>query len=366
MDFKEEILQLSEKIGKLKEAVATEEATKTAFVLPMINALGYDVFDPTEVVPEMDCDLVKSKGEKIDYAILKDGEPIMLIECKDSRKNLDLHSTQLQKYFVANKSRFGVLTNGIEWRFYTDIDKQNIMDEKPFLVVNMQNLSDANIEQLKKFHKSNYNEKEIFSVANELKYMTEIKSILQKEISNPSSSFVEYFVRKVYSGRVYPSVIEQFSPFVKKSFSNVINDIIQDRLNTAIKNEEQQTEITSQEDKAEEEDNGMVTTQEELDAFEIVKAVLAEKYDVSELCHTAFKSYFLIYYAKEQYWWVCRLSLKQYSKAIIFPDKVHSGNYERVNLSGINDLYNLKDKLWEAMRLQIERRQEWHSQHEQA
>ena len=153
MDFKDTILQLSEKIAKQKETEAKEEATKTAIILPMIYALGYDVFDPTEVVPEMDCNLIKTKGEKIDYAILKDGEPIMLIECKDSKQNLNLHSTQLQKYFVASKSRFGVLTNGIEWRFYTDIDKQNIMDEKPFLVVNMLDPSNDDIEQLKKLCK---------------------------------------------------------------------------------------------------------------------------------------------------------------------------------------------------------------------
>lgn len=357
MDFKDAILQLSEKIVKQKEMVATEEATKTAFILPMINALGYDVFDPTEVVPEMDCDLIKSKSEKIDYAIMKDGEPIMLIECKDSKQVLDLHSTQLQKYFVASKSHFGVLTNGIEWRFYTDIDKQNIMDTKPFLVVSMLDLSNDDIEQLKKFHKAYYNEQEIISTANELKYMTEIKAIVQKEISNPSPLFVKYFAKQVCSGCVWQSVIDQFTPFVKQAFSSVINDIIQDRLNSAIKNEEHQSEITSQED------NGIVTTQEELDAFEIVKAILAEKYDVSELCYKDFKTYFLIYYAKEQYLWLCRLSLKQYSKSIIFPDKEHSGNYEKVELQNINTLYNLKDKLLEAMRLQVERKDHWDNKH---
>ena len=361
MDFKDAILQLSKKIVKQKEMVATEEATKTAFILPMINALGYDVFDPTEVVPEMDCDLIKVKGEKIDYAILKDGDPIMLIECKDSKQVLDLHSTQLQKYFVASKSHFGVLTNGIEWRFYTDIDKQNIMDTKPFLVVSMLDLSNNDIEQLKKFHKAYYNELEIISTANELKYMTEIKAIVQNEIINPSPAFVKYFAKQVCLGCVWQSVIDQFTPFVKQAFSSVINDIIQDRLNSAIKNEEHQSEITSQEDKVEEEDNGIVTTQEELDAFEIVKAILAEKYDVSELCYKDFKTYFLIYYANEQYWWVCRLLLRQYSKSVIFPDKEHSGNYEKISLSSVNDLYNLKDKLCEAMRLQVEKRQKWNN-----
>ena len=362
MDFKDTLLQLSEKIVKQKKMVATEEATKTAFILPMINALGYDVFDPTEVVPEMDCDLIKVKGEKIDYAILKDGDPIMLIECKDSKQVLDLHSTQLQKYFVASKSRFGVLTNGIEWRFYTDIDKQNIMDTKPFLVVSMLDLSNDDIEQLKKFHKAYYNEQEIISTANELKYMTEIKAIVQKEISNPSPLFVKYFAKQVCSGFVWQSVIDQFTPFVKQAFSSVINDIIQDRLNSAIKNEEQNTETLTI-NETDLEDSGIVTTQEELDAFEIVKAILSEKYDISDIYYKDFKSYFLIYYAKEQYLWVCRLSLKQYSKSIIFPDKEHSGNYEKVELSSINELYNLKDKLWEAMRLQVERKDNWDNKH---
>lgn len=361
MDFKDTILQLSEKIEKQKETVATEEATKTAFILPMINALGYDVFDPTEVVPEMDCDLTRSKGEKIDYAILKDGDPIMLIECKDSKQNLDLHSTQLQKYFVASKSRFGVLTNGIEWRFYTDIDKQNIMDEKPFLVVNMQNLSDANIEQLKKFHKSYYDEKEIFSTANELKYMTEIKSILQKEISTPSSSFVEYFVRQVYSGRVYPSVVEQFTPFVKKSFSSVINDIIQDRLNTAIKNEEQNAETVTT-DEAELDDGGIVTTQEELDAFGIIKEILSKKYDITELAFKDCKRYFLIY-NNDKSWWICRLSLNLYSRHITFPNEDYNGEYKKVDISSIDDIYNLKEQLFMSMQIALNRKQRWYNNH---
>lgn len=362
MDFKDAILKLSEKIVKQKEMVATEEATKTAFILPMINALGYDVFDPTEVVPEMDCDLIKVKGEKIDYAIIKDGDPIMLIECKGSKQVLDLHSTQLQKYFVASKSRFGVLTNGVEWRFYTDIDKLNIMDTKPFLVVNMLDLSNDDIEQLKKFHKAYYSEQEIISTANELRYMTEIKAIVQKEISNPSPLFVKYFAKQVCSGCVWQSVIEQFTPFVKQAFSSVINDIIQDRLNSAIKNEEQNTETLTTNNTALE-DSGIVTTQEELDAFEIVKTILSEKYDISDIYYKDFKTYFLVYYAKEPYWWICRLSLKRYSKFIIFPDKGHSGNYEKVELSNINELYSLKDKLWEAMRLQVERKIEWYNTH---
>ena len=236
MDFKDQIQQISERISKQKDMITTEEATKNAFIMPMITALGYDVFNPFEVVPEMDCDLTK-RGDKIDYAIMKDEQPILLIECKHCRQKLDLHNTQLAKYFAASNTRFGVLTNGVEYRFYADLEKQNIMDEKPFLIINVLDLSDNDIEQLKKFHKSYYNETEILSTANELKYTTEIKNILSSEFSSPSPEFVKFITRQVYDGAIWQSVIEQFTPIVKKSISSIINDIISDRLNNAIKND---------------------------------------------------------------------------------------------------------------------------------
>ena len=133
MDFKDSILQLADRVSSLKESILTEEATKNAFIMPFIQILGYDVFNPLEVVPEMDCDITKKKGEKIDYAIMKDGSPIMLIECKHWKQDLNLHDNQLKRYYVASKAKFGVLTNGIVYRFYADLIKENIMDDVPFL-----------------------------------------------------------------------------------------------------------------------------------------------------------------------------------------------------------------------------------------
>ena len=140
MDFKDSIKQISERIETLKANLPTEEATKTALIMPFINALGYDVFNPLEVLPEMCCDIGTKKGEKIDYAIMKDGEPIILIECKHWEQDLNLHDNQLLRYFNVSKAKFGVLTNGITYRFYTDLSEPNIMDEKPFLEINMLDL----------------------------------------------------------------------------------------------------------------------------------------------------------------------------------------------------------------------------------
>ena len=363
MDFKDQILQLSDRIKKQKDSISTEEATKNAFIMPLIASLGYDVFNPFEVVPEMDCDLIKKKGEKIDYAIMKDENPILLIECKHCKQDLNLHDTQLQKYFVASKSRFGVLTNGIEYRFYTDLEKVNIMDERPFLVVNMLDLSDADIEQLKKFHKSYYNENNVLSTANELKYTTEIKEIFNKEIQSPTSDFVRFFAKQIYTtGQITQKVVEMFTPLVKKSMSMVINDIIAERLNTAMKNDEQVEDTTNissnlpnspkenTENKLPEgivymdKEAGIITTQEEMDAYNIVRSILRRSVDASRITYKDYKTYFVISLDNSQWYWICRISIGARKKQIGIPvNKYKSCDW--IQIDSIDDIFKYADRL---------------------
>ena len=370
MDFKDQVVRLSDNIKKQKDKIATEEATKNAFIMPMIAALGYDVFNPFEVVPEMDCDLIKKKGEKIDYAIMKDENPILLIECKHCKQDLNLHDTQLQKYFVASKARFGVLTNGIEYRFYTDLEKINIMDEKPFLIVNMLDLSDADIEQLKKFHKSYYNEEDVLSTANELKYTTEIKSILNNEFASPTAEFVRFFARQAYtSGQITSKVIDMFTPLVKKSITSVINDIISDRLNTAIKNSEQTSDSlqtidntsinTSTEDTEKklpdgvvymDKESGVVTTQEELDAYNIVRSILRKSVDVSRITYKDYKSYFVVNIDNSQWFWICRVSIGARKKQIGIPVDQYK-SCEWIQIDNMDDIFKYADRLEEALKI---------------
>lgn len=118
-DFIEQIKALAGLIPTRLGGVKTEEATKTAFVMPFIAALGYNVFDPAEVVPEFIADVGIKKGEKIDYAIMKDGKPTIMFECKHHAANLDFeHASQLHRYFNVAEARVAVLTNGIIYRFY--------------------------------------------------------------------------------------------------------------------------------------------------------------------------------------------------------------------------------------------------------
>lgn len=362
MDFKDTVLQLAERIDKQKDAITTEEGTKNAFIMPMIAALGYDIFNPFEVVPEMDCDLIKKKGEKIDYAIMKDDSPILLIECKHCKQNLNLHDTQLQKYFVASKARFGVLTNGVEYRFYTDLDKANIMDEKPFLVINMLDLPDVDIEQLKKFHKSYYNESEILSTAQELQITLQVKNLINYNIQAPTTEFVRYFVKELNEGKYTAKQVEQYTPIVKKSFSAVINDIIADRLNVAIKNEEQDIAAIAKEPSPKEsesridgvafidKESGIVTTQEEIDAYNIVRSILRKNVDVSKITYKDTKSYFVVNFDNSPSYWICRISLKQYSKRICFPKDNYKSN-EWFDMESLDDVFKYTEKLVESLKM---------------
>lgn len=376
MDFKDTILQLADRIAKQKDAITTEEGTKNAFIMPMIASLGYDIFNPFEVVPEMDCDLIKKKGEKIDYAIMKDDSPILLIECKHCNQNLNLHDTQLQKYFVASNARFGVLTNGIEYRFYTDLEKANIMDEKPFLIVNMLDLSDNDIEQLKKFHKSYYNESNILSTASELKYTTEIKSILNREFVSPTPDFVKFFIRQVYDGQATQKVVEQFTPIVKKSISSVVNDIISDRLNVAIKSGEQQDIPAPQEETLPVEDdtlpvgvvamdkeNGIITTQEEIDAYNIIRSILRKFISADKIVYKDFKTYFAIGIEKPSYWWICRLSFGSRKKSIYFPTEDYKSQ-EKYDIDSIDGIFDCIGKLEQSFDIANKSFEQYKSKHQ--
>ena len=359
MDFKDAILQLADRISKLKDNIATEEATKNAFIMPMISALGYDVFNPLEVVPELDCDLVKKKGEKIDYAIIKDGVPILLIECKHIDQDLTLHDTQLQKYFVASNARFGVLTNGIEYRFYTDLDKQNIMDERPFLVVNMLEISEAEIEQLKKFHKSYYDVEEILSTAQELKYMTDVKGILNKEFANPSKEFVKYIIRPIYTGQIKENVLDLFTPIVKKSIASIIKERIAEKLNLAIKTNDEPAPAPQEPEKPKEEElpegvvaldkeTGVTTTQEEIDAFLIVKAILRQVVDIHRVYYRDTLSYFGILLDDNNRKPICRMYFN--AKSAKYIATIDENKKEtKHEIKSLDDIYEYADAIKAAV-----------------
>lgn len=207
--------QLSSKVETLKKHCKTEEATKHSFILPFFKALGYDVFDPEELLPEVDCD-IRQSGDKVDYTISLDGVHSIIVECKHWTKNLNNFEAQLRSYFVASSARIAILTNGIEYRFYTDTEKANLMDETPFYVLDMENLTEQSLETLYLFEKSNFSESKIISKAIELKAAENLRDIVFKELSDPSLELVSYFTKCIYGQTLSKSFREQIKPILKK------------------------------------------------------------------------------------------------------------------------------------------------------
>ena len=357
MDFKDSIMQLAERVSSLKESIQTEEATKNAFIMPFIQILGYDVFNPLEVVPEMDCDIAKKKGEKIDYAIMKDGSPIMLIECKHWKQDLNLHDNQLKRYYVASKAKFGVLTNGIVYRFYADLIKENIMDDVPFLEINLEKIRETQIEEIKKFCKESFDLDNILSSANELKYMSEVKKIIRSEFTEPSPELVKLLTKRVYEGIVTQKVLDQFTDIVKRALQSHINDVMSEKLGIAIKATEAagapiqtaQTTLEQKEDSAKENEKAskINTTVEELEGYYIVKSIVCEVISSERVTYRDSQSYFAIFADDNNRRPICRLHFNNSNnKRIGFVDE--NRNELTETIEKLDDIYNYKKQLLDA------------------
>ena len=352
MDFKDQVKLLSERVSKLKDNIHTEEATKNAIIMPFIQALGYDVFDPTEVVPEFICDIGTKKGEKIDYAIFKEGQTIILIECKHWKQKLDVHDGQLLRYFHVSHAKFGVLTNGLIFRFYTDLVEQNKMDEKPFLEFNIEDIKEGQIEKLKDFHKNYFDQKTIYQSAYELKDSSELRQLIQTELQNPSDEFVRFLAKQVYPSVVNSKIIDYYRPLIKRTFANIINDTLNDRLKSAITNEEDERKKTSLLEEepllasldSDSKEKEVVTTEEELEAFYIIRSILRPHVEIKRVTHRDALSYFAVFLDDNNRKPICRLYLNSSTKkymGLFGEDKKET----KIEISTIDDIYEHQDKL---------------------
>ncbi len=346
MDFNEQVKQLANRVKTLKDSITTEEATKMSLVVPMFQLLGYDVFNPNEFCPEFTADIGVKKGEKVDYAILENGVPSILIECKSCTEALERHASQLFRYFSTTKAKFGILTNGIIYRFFTDLEESNKMDLVPFLELNMLNLKDAGINELKKFCKDDFDKEKIFSTAEELKYTSLIKEVLAKELENPSDPFVRFILSDIYDAPKTQKIIDKFTPVVKRSFSGFINDIVNQKITSALSKEEPDT--NSSQGSATETDmqvttSKIVTTDEEIEAFYIIRGILAGIVPIENIVHRDTESYFGILYQDNNRKPICRLDLDKKNKQLLIPDK--DKKFERFYISSLNDLYQYKEQL---------------------
>ncbi|MBD8946243.1 MAG: endonuclease [Clostridiales bacterium] len=343
--LEEKINSFIERLNTMKDSISTEEATKTSLIMPFFSMIGYDVFNPTEFVPEFTADVGIKRGEKVDYAIVLNEQPVILIEAKSITEKLEKHDSQLFRYFGTTNAKFAILTNGRIYKFYSDLDEPNKMDTSPFLEIDLLDLSDNEITELKKFEKENFDVESILSAASDLKYYGMIKKLLKDEFLNPTDDFIKFVLSNgIYEGRLMQNVIERFRPIVKKSISQYLNELVNDKIKNAlnIDNADLKSEVVHEEIPDEEEESGIVTTEEELQAFYIVKSIICNHIPLERVTYKDTISYFSIIVDGKVTRWICRFFFKDTVKYVIIP----AGNENRKYiLESIDDIYKLSDVL---------------------
>jgi hypothetical protein len=352
MDLIDRLRDLAARANRLAANIQTEEACKNAFIMPMLGALGYDVFNPEEVVPEFIADVGIKKGEKVDYAVRKDGKVIMLLECKWNGKALVIeHASQLFRYFAVTEARCAILTNGLVYQFYTDIDEPNKMDKHPFFVFNLLDFNESHADELRKFTREAFDIGNVIGAAGTLKYTNQVKKILAEELAKPSDEFVRLFASRIYDGRMTQAVREQFEGIVQRSFVDFIRERISDRLKNALREDALPGALIDplpdgralSASAPAEEVADIVTTDEEREGYNIIRAILREVVDAKRVVMRDAKSYCAIILDDNNRKPIARLHFNAQSKRYVglFTDKVE----ERVEISSLDDIFALAPRL---------------------
>ncbi len=346
MELGDKIGILAQRVAKLKDSVETEEATKNAFIMPFLQALGYDVFDPGVVVPEFTADIGIKKGEKVDYAIKIEGKIALLIECKPCKSALSTdHMSQLLRYYTVTEARFGLLTNGIQYWFFTDLDQPNVMDTRPFFEFDILNYRSAQLEELNKFANDAFNVETILETASELRYRSSLMKEISSELETPSDDFIKLLVGRVYEGNLTINVRAKFAPVVVRAIKDTIREIINQRLASAIDDtaktalsgtdaikQDQEEPVVTPLDSGDE----ILTTKEEMDGFQIIRAIVREVISVERVRLRDAKSYCAILVDDNNRKPLCRLHFNGSKKYIgIFDESKAEVKYKIENVDGI-------------------------------
>lgn len=325
MEFDESLKQLIKKFESIKDQIKTEEATKMSLIVPFFQLLGYDVFNPQEFCPEYTADVGIKKGEKVDYAILLNSQPVILIEAKSVNKKLDKHSSQLFRYFVTTSARFAILTNGIVYQFYTDLEETNKMDKDPFLEFNLLDLKGNQITQIEKFHRKQLDVDAILNAASILKYNMLFKKDIAQQFTDPSNDFVRLFLQSFYKGAKTQAVIDKFKPILKSALTEYINETVNDKIKFALNNV---SSTSSQENN--------ISSNDEWEFVSIIKDILKDTTSTNNIFHKQTESYLAILLNNNTRKWICRLYLSSTQKTLVLPDE--NKKEQKYPINDINDI----------------------------
>ena len=227
------------------------------------------------------------------------------------------------------------------------------MDEKPFLEIDILNIKEAQVAELKKFHKSNFDIEKIFDIASELKYENEFKNVFANLLQKPSDEFVKLFLTDTYEGKFTQKVVDKFKPILKKSLNAYITELMNDKIKTALGTQDDaisdNIETPSQEQPIEQEtasiekESKIVTTEEELEGYFIVKNLIKDLVNINDITYKDNERYMAILYKAKTTKWICRFYFNTSTKYLAIPDE--NKKEEKFVIQNVYDIEQYKDKL---------------------
>lgn len=343
-NFEGAVQSLAKRVEDYSETIQTEEAVKTSVVLPFLQALGYDVFNPAEVVPEYTADAVGKRGEKVDYAIVKGDDVNILVECKGLSTQLNSkHLAQLYRYFSVTKARFAILTNGREYRFFSDLEEANKLDTRPFFIFDLLDYSNASLVELSKFSKSNFDVENILAQAERLKYVSAVRKVLSTWMEQPPEGLVKLVSSEVYDGRSNAAVREMISTAIVSAFREIVRDNLRARLSDALGDGGSEAEV----EVAVEAVSEIETTDEEIEGWIMVKALLRGEVDADRIAIRDAKSYCAVLLDNNNRKPLVRLHFNRSKKYVGLFD---GDTEERVAVSLLDDMLGFRDRLIATLR----------------
>lgn len=314
--FKERLLSHVEHVKTVGPHCNTEETTKQALILPLLDILGFNPFDPTKVKAEYSADLPGIKAsERVDYALFSQEHPVMFVEAKPFSEKITNHTGQLARYFNATPGvTIAAISNGREWRFYTDLKQQNIMDPEPFLIVDFHNLSDADAEQLYHFRYDQFHPETLRTFAEDRMYLSIFQDAIESCLREVDQDFVRFIaLRANLAPKLTSKFLESITPLVKQSVAAAMGNMVVSGLNTpspiSVSVVEKSPPADATEDDGDLVDPAnpkIITTAAERKILYIIREILSGLVEPDEIVGKDTESYYSVLYQGKVNRWILR------------------------------------------------------------
>ncbi|QTL41226.1 type I restriction enzyme HsdR N-terminal domain-containing protein [Xenorhabdus budapestensis] len=342
-NFKIKIKHHVDHVKNAGQHCTTEETTKQALILPFLDILGFSPYDPQKVKAEYGADFPGVKtNERVDYALFCQGVPVMFIEAKGYSEKLDNHCPQLSRYFNSTPEvTISAITNGLEWRFFTDLKQKNVMDPTPFLRIKMDEVSDADVGQLYRFRHDKFKPEALRTLAEESVYLSAFTKTISTSLRDVDSEFVRYVAsRSNVERQLNQRFIESITPLVKQAVEKSVSAMVVSGLSNkhvpidGIQDEIEHQDNPKEPDEIVDPDNpNIVTTKNELTLYEKAKSIVG---DDADLQYKDTESYFGVLYQGKSNRWIIRYFDKKNKPYIQIPIELNEILTNEVNRAGLS------------------------------